>query len=323
MRTIVTTLVGVLVLGCNANDDPTPVAERQQLLNTISLDVILVDYDRKAPEEQLSRAESLLSILSPLENGWSAALNPAAEQLRAPDSDGSLDEEAAGATDLKVSFRDGRYVSATNALLTRDRRLDGVNIGADTARGLLEEVASTLGQRGLLQPEYYDFENASVGQVKFGAAFNDETAVQHVKEYRFYVQSAVNGIHLSDGEFRVGVHRTGAISHVRIGAPEVIDANFEKVVRTVTDTELDRRFESEYPSVQLHSVGLQYPISSSLAGEQRVEPRRAYTFSPVVASEDGTEDVGRRITVYYSIIDANAKPTTFPESVPSEDAVGR
>lgn len=323
MRPILITLVGALAIGCSASDAPSPVDQHQQFLGMISLDVILVDYNRKAPEEQLSRAESLLSLLSPLEHNWSTALTPAAERLRASDSDGTLDEEAAGATDLKISFRDGRYVSATNSSLTRDRRLDAGDIGATAARALAEEVASTLAQDGLLQAEHYDFENATLGRVKFGAALNDEIAVQHVKEYRFYVQSAVNGIHLSDGEFRVGIHRTGSISHVRIGAPEILDVSSDKVTRTVTDAQLDQRFESEYPSVQLHSVEMQYPISSSLAGEQRVEPRRAYTFSPVVESENGMKAFGRRMTVYYSVTDADAKPTTVPESAPSEDASSR
>jgi hypothetical protein len=70
-------------------------------------------------------------------------------------------------------------------------------------------------------------------------------------------------------------------------------------------------------------VSLKYPVSSSVTGAQRVEPHRAYEFSPVATSGDGTEVVGRRMWVYYSLTDAKASPTVVPEIEPSEGASGR
>ena len=206
-------------------------------------------------------------------------------------------------------------------------RMTGVDIGQSAATDAFRTVFQNLVNAGLLDGRHLDSTKAHVSYIMDGTGQVGTTyAVEAINQYIFHVPQTVNGIPVAHpgnaaqkSGVTIGVHRSGAIAHIKISGVNVHSSQTAGVdtpwsdgyvlTRNVTHSSLLKDLQAQYPSATIFEHGLQYRLVGGAAAA--VEP--ADVFSVSVTSEiNGHTIHGRRQYFYYSVKDPTASPVIWP-----------
>jgi hypothetical protein len=192
---------------------------------------------------------------------------------------------------------------------------DGPDIGPSVAKETFQRSLRELEAAGVLVASDYDVSGAKASTTEFGVARLGEQAAPVIVEYVFQAMRSLNGIRVANGGVRVSVHRSGALSEIRVGgvtverAPASASALLKDMPsaagrvfeQRVNASDAHARFSREFPGVTEHSADLLYMMPDE-EDEAVIAPRHVYQFSRRSMS-DGQEIISRRKTVAYSAED--------------------
>jgi hypothetical protein len=206
-----------------------------------------------------------------------------------------------------------------NRKLQKDSRSEP-DVGPTAAQARFVEAVQRLADTSVIDETRYDVSNAISSRTVVGVGSSDtDDPQERVVSYDFLVRETLNGIPFVNAGLRIGVHRTGAITGVRVGGAQAA-AVFEGgrlrpvapgyVFRaTPNESYYQGRFAREFPRAQVLSQGLTYMLPMTVDAEagnrQVLEPRYVFSFSNHYG-----DIVARRRYVGYSI----SKP-----ELPAED----
>jgi len=307
-------LVLVLSAGCGRASSEADTAAVAAGLQTAALTKAAVHHPALTADEAANRGERLVSVLLGRSLGAEESLGTFRSKVsRAPSADAAVD----GLSHVKLHYREGGYLTVTNAEVAHDRDPGTSDIGEAGARARFKEVFASLVDAGLVQGAGYDPQNATMGRVRAGAAPLGQVAVEFTKEYRFYLKQKLGSVEVTEGEIQLGLNRSGLLAMIRVGGPRATPTA-EPAQRSpaVSIASLDQRFAREFPNAQLVSSGLKYRIGAD-RGQGILEPEQAYEYVPHVRLANGEVEVGRKMTVYYSVAAPDAKGIIDPQPDPN------
>ena len=194
-----------------------------------------------------------------------------------------------------------------------------------TARSLMKEAVGRLVAAGLVRAEDYDPTGASLAWRRIGEGRKDENVVDKILEYRFSLLRQINGVPFANAGIRVGVHRTGTVSSLRVGGAEILsvrqggletptDARGGVVTRVVARADIALRFGQEFPNAKIWTQGLMYAMRDDVE-EDVIEPKEHFLFTRVSESPDGTKVFAPGERVSYSTTEVGAPPTVHNRTV--------
>jgi len=284
-----------------------------------------VSWPRPTAAQVDTRATSALEIML----GQQLPERPFSRQLADASVKSVSFSAALGSATPKIS---GRYRHGADELLLNNRALEldvrsATDIGAAAARARFVDTMQQLDDAAVIDESLFDLNQAIVSQTKTVTGSNDTDAqVERVVSYDFLARQSFNGIPFVNSGVRVSVHRSGAISGLRVGGA-VAAATLEHgrlrprapgyVFRaTVDEKYYQERFTKEFPRAQVNSKGLLYMLPLSVnpeAGQkQLLEPEYVFNFANRLG-----EIVSRRRYVGYSLSNPAApahelSPTATP-----------
>ena len=113
-------------------------------------------------------------------------------------------------------------------------RISPTEVDEATARDLMKDAVGRLVAAGVVRAQDYDPAGASLAWRKVGGGRMDESVVDKILEYRFTLLRQINGVPFVNAGIRVGVHRAGKVSSLRVGGAEVLSAR-QGAVEVPTD----------------------------------------------------------------------------------------
>jgi hypothetical protein len=235
--------------------------------------------------------------------------------------------------ELRVKY----YPQFNDLRLSNDRLrsvADGPDVGQEAAKKQFLAVLDQLGQTGVIRNGDYDLATVKVSTTKFGSAPAGETATPVVIEYVFTLLRNINGIPLANAGVRISVHRSGAISGIRLGGVTVAAKAATAAERAlgiaeapasggrmfdvaVAREQVQARFAQEFPRARKIRDEMMY-VMPDAADTAVVHPRYVVSYSNRYATDEG-EVVARRKSAAYSVVDAMARAEDISESAKPED----
>ncbi|MCW7537952.1 hypothetical protein OOT46_08825 [Aquabacterium sp. A7-Y] len=213
--------------------------------------------------------------------------------------------------ELRLVNRDAQVAKASGTAIGKERALD-------IAKRAFDELAS----RQLIDARHYDWRRADVAStwVGGGPVRGNAQAQQQLVEYRITLRRVINGIELANAGLRIAVGVDGQLSSLRLGGVSVASVFQEDREvpagagvwhhREVVPAQLQQRIERELaaqggtPKVAWSRVMYVMPENQRSAV---VAPMYVVSYSLAVPSGTGQTVVSRRMTVGYSLTDAQAQ----------------
>ena len=288
-----------------------PAVGAASLRDGSSLARLVAKWPKRTSSEMVQRiralGNSLLAGRGVLDD---VELQAASQQIR-PDVEFWHFENRSGDGRSKLYFT---YHVKTDDLRVEDagliEEISPTEIDETTARGLMRDAVGRLVAAGLIRAEDFDPAGASLAWRKVGAGRRDESVVDKILEYRFSLLRQINGIPFANAGIRVGVHRSGTVSSLRVGGAEIssvrqagvevaADTRGGVFSRKASRTDVARRFGLEYPNTKIWTQGLMYVMRDDVE-EDVIEPKEHYLFSRVIEHSDGKRAFAPAERVSYS-----------------------
>lgn len=209
------------------------------------------------------------------------------------------------------------------------------DVGEVAARNLAVKTIAQLASGGLLNSEDFDPATAETGHRKVAGGRSDETVVERILEYRFTFMRRINGIPFANAGLRIGVHRSGRLSGIRLGGAEVatvreLGAEYPQsgtgslFAPGLTQTAASQRFRREFQDTKLWKSARMYVMHDNVESEI-IEPHETFLFSRIarsVSTGDISYGVARRVGYPIAAIDSplvsyeasSTAPTVLPDS---------
>jgi hypothetical protein len=214
---------------------------------------------------------------------------------------------------LRFDRKFGRLLMSNDSIRTNR---SGDDVGENTARESAKDVAMKLHGDGVISVEQYDIDNAKMSVTRQVLGNSDGYRQETIMEYNFYISRLINGIPLRGATIQISVHRSGALSRVKLGGvvastvqnngvetPGSLGALHEAAVDT---TAFDERFSKQYPNAYVKKAALAYSVLGR-APAQRVEPLYVVEFSDTYTTE-GIRMLSRVKAVGYALDFSVAQP---------------
>lgn len=312
-----TAAIACLVLVRTESSAQSVVAATQTLKGGSSVARLVARWPKRTSSEVVERMRALGNILLAGRGAVDDVGLQAASQQFGPDSELWQFENrtANGRSTLRFSY----HVRSDDLRLEDAESLGEVGlteIDETTARGIMRGAVGRLVAAGLVRAEDFDPASASLAWRKVTGGGGDESAVDKILEYRFTLLRQINGIPFANAGIRVGVHRSGIVSSLRVGGAEISSARQAGVEiasdtrggvfsRKVSRADTARRFGLEHPNTKLWTQALMYVMRDDVE-EDVIEPKEHYLFSSVMESTDGTKTFAPAERVSYSTTEVGA-----------------
>lgn len=198
---------------------------------------------------------------------------------------------------------------------------NGQDIGKEKAMEIARDTMKQLAEMDGLNRLNYGLDNVQVGYQMVGEGSMDaKVKTQHITEYRLTFRPDINGIELANAGVRIGVHRSGKITGIRLGGVSV-KGTAKGVPVKVNDGTVMEAFNSLIPKGTKARIAWARPmyVLPDDVDASVVEPAMVYAYS-VVSSSDGHEVVSRRKMVGLSL--TSEKPVITDYSPPAKQHTG-
>jgi hypothetical protein len=278
-------------------------------------------------------AEIVLERSLPLE-----AFKCAAEH--ALDHGDEWDDFPLGDRELHVKYYAQKNdLRVTNESLNRESEEDFVRPNAlseSQARDVALATFQRMASEHLLRAEHYADLQFKVGTTDFLMGSDVEAETRRVvTQYRFLANRRLNGIAFMNAGFSVGVHASGAISHLRVGGADVhtVAASSQapgatpalgelplgkgSVFSSVFDADsAKRRFQADFPFAVVDWNELRYVLPDAATGPTVIDPQQVVSFANHYENA-----VSRRQYVGYPVRDPNG-PSVLVSDAPTPEDTG-
>lgn len=223
------------------------------------------------------------------------------------------------------------YFEASDSSILRDRQI-GKDVGEAGATAVFHRIkGSVIAKLGINAKQFET--TPRIRRIIQGEGSSRGETARSVRAYVFHLPISISGIRVYDGTRDAGlsmwVHRDGRVEQLGLRGAGLIIPNDDAfgtapvetgtIRRSVSQGELDRRVEVDFPHSNIIQMGVRYrwPVDGA---SQMLIPLQAYRISRTTQMADGSTVNSRAIMAYYALDAPDPRPSIFPE--PQPDAVG-
>jgi hypothetical protein len=179
-------------------------------------------------------------------------------------------------------------------------------IGETNARSIMESFLNELDASRMISKSNYDAKDVRVAYYKTGRGpvGKPEEQTMWIDEYLFTLDKKIDGIRVYGDYIRIGVHRTGEVSSLRIAEMDISESAQPRVTRAVSTDDVINKFYSEIPW-DSEAVILENQIAyvkQETDNEAVVEPVQLIRYTLQTPTKDGGTIASEVITKGYSLV---------------------